>query len=98
MAAIRSGNVAEVRNILEVSKDVLTTEWQTAGREAIERLETPARDLIRGSLKHSESYSSELEEDTFEALLKDGSQKAKRMVKLIKEGGRLSEKVKSCFR
>ena len=71
---------------------------KTAGREAIQRLETPARDLISGSLKRSKSYASELEEKTFEALLKDGGQKAKKMVKLIKEGGRLSEKVKSCFR
>jgi RHS repeat-associated protein len=42
--AIRRGNVAEIRNILEVSKDVLSAEWKTAGQEAITKLQTPARD------------------------------------------------------
>jgi hypothetical protein len=54
--------------------------------------------LIRASLKRSESYASELEEETFAELIKNGGPKAKKMLKLIKEGGRISDKIKSCFR
>jgi RHS repeat-associated protein len=98
MEAIRRGNVAEIRNILEVSKDVLSAEWKTAGQDAITKLQTPARDLIRATLKRSESYASELEEETFAELIENGGPKAKKMLKLIKEGGRISDKIKSCFR
>jgi RHS repeat-associated protein len=96
--AIRHGNVAEIRNILDVSGDVLSAEWKQAGQEAVTKLQTPAEDLIRASVKRSASYSSELEKETFSDLLQDPSQKARKMVKLIKEGGRLSEKVSQCFK
>jgi len=55
------------------------------------------RELIPGNLKRSKSYFSEFEElelDEFLILVKDGNKKAQKMVKLIKEKPRLSEKLK----
>jgi len=96
--AIRRGDIAAIRNILEVSGDVLTAEWKAAAQQAIKQLQTPARDLIRASLKRSDSYAGELEEKTLEQLMKDGSTKAKKMIKLIKQSDRLMDKVNQCIR
>jgi len=55
------------------------------------------RDLIPGNLKRSKSYFSEFEEmelEDFLDLVKNGDKKAQKMVKLIKEKPRLSEKFK----
>lgn len=55
------------------------------------------RDLIPGNLKRSKSYFSEFEDlelEEFLNLVKNGNKKAQKMVMLIKEQPRLSEKFK----
>jgi len=89
MQAIRSGNSAEIENILDAAGDVLSDDAKQLGREAIKRLRTPVRDLIKGSLKRSESYHSELEEKTLEQIMKDTCQAAKQMKKLAQQSPRL---------
>ncbi|HEY1525710.1 MAG TPA: RHS repeat-associated core domain-containing protein [Candidatus Angelobacter sp.] len=91
--AIRNGNSAEIQNILDAAKDVLSDEAKELGKQWIKTLRSRCGDLIRGSLKRSPSYHSELENEVYEDLLKDGSQEAKQMVKLIKQSVRLMEKV-----
>lgn len=56
-----------------------------------------ASDLIHGSLKRSKSYHTHYGEKTFEELsklAKLGDQKAKQMIKLIKDTPRLMKKSK----
>src|SRR5215469_10990239 len=85
MQAIRSGNSAEIENILDTAGDVLSEDSKELGREAVKRLRTPVRDLIKGSLKRSESYHSELENQTLEQIMKDTCQAAKQMKKLVQQ-------------
>jgi len=89
MQAIRSGNSAEIENILDAAGDVLSDDAKQLGREAVKRLRTPVRDLIKGSLKRSASYHSELEEKTYEEIMKDACQAAKQMKKLVQQSPRL---------
>jgi hypothetical protein len=69
-------------------------------RNNMARAEPTAGDLISGALKKSKSYASELADKTvaeLEELARKGgeiAQKAKKMLKLIKEGKRLGEKSK----
>ena len=63
-------------------------------KDRIKKLATKARDLIRGSLKRSNSYHSELEEKTYEELCNDPSKAAGQMRKLIEQAARLMEKNK----
>ena len=63
-------------------------------KDRIKKLGTKARDLIRGSLKRSNSYHSELEEKTYEELCNDPSKAAGQMKKLIDQAARLMEKNK----
>jgi len=42
MQAIRSGNSAEIENILDTAGDVLSEDSKELGREAVKRLRTPA--------------------------------------------------------
>jgi RHS repeat-associated protein len=89
MAAIRSGNADEIENLLDIARDTLTDDEKELGREAVKRLRTPVRDLIRGSLKRSASYHSELENKTLEEIMNDSCQEAKQMKKLVQQSPRL---------
>jgi RHS repeat-associated protein len=89
---IKQGKYREARILLQDSDLALSQEAKKAIQEALKRLETPVRDLIRGRLKTSESYASELEEETFGDLLQSGSKKAKAMCKLVKDSLRLMGK------
>jgi hypothetical protein len=68
--------------------------------EAQKRLMTKAGDLIKGSLKKSRSYHSELEGKTYEQILADAkgkgdlAKRAQQMKKLIEQSNRLLEKNK----
>ncbi len=92
LQAIRNGNSAEIQEILDAAKDVLSDDAKDLGKQAIKRLRTPCRDLVKGSLKRSPSYHAELEDKLYEDLLKDSSQEAKQMRKLIQQAGRLLDK------
>ena len=88
-----------IRAVLSLARlfiEALGPAGQKLAQEAIKRLQTPARDLIRGKFKRSDSYRSELEDYTFEQLLKmqKGPQKnsVQKMLKLIKQESRLVEK------
>jgi hypothetical protein len=54
------------------------------------------RDLIKGNLKRAPSYFSELENLTYDELLKAAltNPRARKMLKLIKQSDRLQEKLK----
>jgi RHS repeat-associated protein len=94
LEAMRRGNSAEIRNILDAAGDVLPPALRQRALNRLKDLSTKARDLIRATLKRGDSYSGELEERLYEELLNDGSQKARKMCKLIEQSGRLMEKVK----
>jgi len=90
--AIARGDTETLETLLEVANP----EQQALIRRAL----TPARDLIRASLKRSKSYASELEGDTYAELCNlarsGGSlgKKAQQMKKLIDAELRLMEKVR----
>lgn len=92
--AIKSGNVDAMKALLD--NPGLTAQSRQAIQQALQRLQTPVRDLIRGRLKNSPSYSSEYENMTLEALknLARTNKDAARMVKLIKEEKRLRDKLR----
>ena len=92
LEAMRRGNSAEIRNILEAARDVLPQNLRQQALQRLKDLGTKADDLLTATLKRSDSYRSELGQKTFEELLRDGSQAAKKMCKLIKESSRLMEK------
>ena len=92
LQAIRSGNPGEIENILDAADDVLSDDAKNLGRQAIKRLRTPCRDLVKGSLKRSPSYHSELEDKLYKDIFNDNSQAAKQMRKLIQQSGRLLDK------
>ena len=92
LAAMRRGNTAEIRNILDAAADTLSPALRQRALQRIKDLGTKAGDLIPGRLKRSPSYRSELADETFESLLRQGSEAAKGMCKLIKESPRLLEK------
>ena len=93
-SAIARGDIRQLNSIMET----LGPAQRKLAQEAIKKLNTKARDLIRGKLKRSDSYRSELENKTMKELMdmqKSGPMKseAKKMLKLIKESSRLSQKV-----
>ena len=65
---------------------------QAAKKILEQKLKTRCGDLIKGTFKRSKSYHSELEDETYEELLKNTSSEAKEMLKLIKEADRLGGK------
>jgi len=90
--AIVAGDSAAIESALTAGEGVLSECQVAAGRAAIARLRSTAGELIRGSLKRSSSYHSELAEKTYEEILKDSSKAAKQMKKLIEQSKRLMEK------
>ncbi|MGO4703498.1 RHS repeat-associated core domain-containing protein [Dyella sp. 2RAB6] len=90
--AIARGDTETLETLLEVANP----EQQALIRKAL----TPARDLIRASLKRSGSYASELEGETYADLCKLArsggalGNKAQKMKKLIDAEMRLMEKVR----
>jgi len=93
-SAIARGNAQAIEDLLETIGDDLSPEARQAAKNALNRLRSKCGDLVRGSLKRSSSYHSELENKTYEQLLKDSSQEAKQMRKLIEQSRRLMEKNK----
>jgi hypothetical protein len=93
-SAIMRGDAQAIENLLNAIGEDLSPAMRKAAQEALKTLRTPCRDLIRGSLKRSPSYHSELEGKTYEELLKQSSKAAKQMRKLIEQSKRLMEKNK----
>ena len=87
-----NGDVAALEILLGTGE--LSGAQAALGRAALQRLKTPVCNLIRGSLKRSKSYHSELENMTYEQLLKLNTKAARQMRKLIEETKRLMEKNK----
>jgi len=88
--AIARGDTETLRSLLEVAN---------SEQEAIiTRALSSARELIRGGLKRSDSYASELEELSYSEICKlsrgagELAKKAKGMKKLIEQGDRLKGK------
>lgn len=88
--AIARGDVNKLQTLLEGANPEQAAQ--------INRALTPARDLIRGGLKRSDSYASELEERSYTEICKLSRQggeigkKAKQMKKLIEQASRLKGK------
>ncbi|HOF49709.1 MAG: hypothetical protein KA191_16860 [Verrucomicrobia bacterium] len=82
-SAIARGNAQAIENLLESIGEDLSAGAREAAKAALKRLHSKCGDLVRGSLKRSPSYHSELEGKTYEELLKDSSKAAKQMRKLI---------------
>jgi RHS repeat-associated protein len=90
---IRTGSPQQLRALLNL--EGTTPQQQAAVRAALKRWETPVRDLIRGRLKSSSSYRSELEHKTLEEItaLARTNKDAAKMLKLIRNEKRLMEKL-----
>ena len=88
--------MAIVRRAGEFVTDSRFRPWSDSNfnrdQQRLKDLSTKADDLLTGTLKRSPSYRSELGEKTFEQLLRDTSQAAKKMCKLIKQSDRLMQK------
>ncbi len=91
-SAIARGSSQAIRNLLDTVGEDLSPALRQAAQNRLKQLGSKAGDLIRGSLKGSRSYHSELENKTYEELLKDSSKAAKQMRKLIEQSERLMEK------
>ena len=93
--AIARGDVGELKTLMEVANPEQAS--------IIQRALAPARDLIRGQTRRSESYASELEEYSYAEICKlakggrdvakDLIKKAKDMKKLIEQQERLMDKL-----
>lgn len=89
--AIRRGDVGELQTLLEISNPQQSL--------VIRRALTPARDLIRGQIRRSKSYATELEDRSYAELCKmarengEIANKAAKMKKLIEQQERLMEKM-----
>lgn len=93
-SAIARGDASAIENLLTAIGEDLSPAARQAAQAALKKLRSKCGDLVRGSLKRSKSYHSELENKTYEELLKDSSKTAKQMRKLIDESRRLMEKNK----
>ncbi len=95
-AAIRQ---AMLRGDIQELEAILESTGNKAAQEAIKRLNSKAIDLIRGQLRCSKSYASELENKSLADLINlskgggDIANKADKMIKLIKQSGRLLDKL-----
>jgi hypothetical protein len=92
LALIRDGNEEALQDLLDAAG--LNPDQTALARKGL----TPARDLIRGGLKKSNSYHSELEEHSYAKICKaasgrgDLARRAQQMKKLIEQAERLKGK------
>ena len=91
--AMAENNADAIEELLDYSGNCGQQSVKDLARALLQKLRTRAGDLIRGRLKRSPSYHSESENQTYEQLLKNPSQAARDMLKLIKEQERLMQKV-----
>lgn len=91
---IARGDASAIENLLTAIGEELSSAARQAAQAALKKPRSECEDLVRGSLKRSKCYHSELENKTYEELLKDSSKAAKQMRKLIDESRQLMEKNK----
>jgi RHS repeat-associated protein len=90
--AATKGDIAQLEGLAQATGN-------PAAKAAIKRLNTKAIDLIKGQLRRSKSYCSELEEKSMAELIQlakgkgDTANRADKMLKLIKDSKRLLDKL-----
>jgi len=99
LAALARGNARQLNNIRPI---INNPNMRNIVDDAIQKLQTPARDLIRGRQQRSNSFHEGLADKTYEEIIKLSRQRgdlkraAQQMKKLIEQSERLAEKIKNC--
>lgn len=90
--AMASQDADIIQTVLDaLGNDDVSPALRKAAEDYAKQLRTPCSQLIRGSLKTVKNYPSEMENNTYQQILKDSSKKAKLLKKLIEQSKRLKE-------